>query len=390
MTMSSRKESDQSTYPWLITAALCMAGAAVSLYLAHLHWAVHTDFNYTSFCAYSRAVNCETVAESIFSVFFRVPVAVWGIWAYLLMAALALEGIACKTEGRRIWMLVYIMAVLFCLASLVLLIISKVYIRSVCILCLVSYGLNFALLAVAMHFRSKWKIRLWAGVVDGFRFLWEKRSLTFPLGLLFLAAALILPALYPQYWSAQKAVPSYLFPSGRTEEGDPWIGAEDPVLTIVEYSDYQCFYCRKAHLLLRSLLQRFPDKIRIVHRHFPLDKACNPAVPNDYHPGSCTMAVWAICADKQGAFWRMHDQLFALDRRRKNIELQELSKKLGLEYGSLSSCLQDASVLQKLARDIQSGLSHGVDSTPSYLVDGVLYKGKIPKEVLAAKLGPLE
>jgi uncharacterized membrane protein len=389
MTKISEKQIEAS-YSWLLPLALCLCGTAVSLYLAHLHVAVHTDFNYTSFCAYSRAVNCETVAESGFSVFLRVPVAVWGIWGYLLMGVVVLGGLSHRSAGRRMWMLLYVMAAFCCLISLALLLISKLYIRSICILCMASYAINFALLALVMHFRSRRRVKLWSDLMDDLIFLWQRRAVAAPIGTFFLAAAGIMPAIYPQYWKIHQAIPAYQFQCGRTEEGDPWIGATNPVLTIVEYSDYRCFYCRKAHVLLRSLMQRFPDKLRIIHRHFPLDKECNPAVKGDYHPGACSMAAWAICADKLGAFWRMHDALFALGQGQGRVELADLAKKLEIDYGSLASCLTDAFVLEKLARDIQSGIMLGIDSTPCYVVDGTLYQGRIPREVLTNRLGPLE
>jgi len=378
-----------SLYPWLWAGALCAAGAAVSLYLAYLHVAGHTDFNYTRFCAYSRAVNCETVAESPFSVFLQVPVAVWGIWGYLLMAVVVWLGLSSEGSGRRMWMVMYTVAGISSLISIVLFVISKLYIRSLCIFCLASYAINFALLALAMHYRSKRKVGFWSGLKQDLAFMWGKKTAIFILSSL-LVVAVILPMVYPPYWKTGIVVDSSQFHKGFTQEGDPWIGAPNPSLTIVEYSDYRCFYCRKAHLFLRSLLQRFPDKLRIVHKNFPLDGECNPAVEGKYHQGACNLAAWSICAGKQGSFWRMHDALFQLDQNRKRIELKDLARELNLDYGAFLDCFDHASLNKKLADEIKQGISLGIDATPCYVIDGKLYKGKIPKEVLEKRLGQLD
>ena len=179
-------------YPWIICAILTVFGFAVSYYLAYLHYAVHNDFTYTSFCAYSKAVNCETVAESIFSVFAGVPVAVWGMLGYVLVGAVCVMGLLPDARGRRMWMTLYVLSVIFCLISILLFILSKLYIKSICIMCLVSYGVNFALLALAMHFRSHWKIPLWRGFKDDLSFLWARKNITIATGAAFIIAAIVL------------------------------------------------------------------------------------------------------------------------------------------------------------------------------------------------------
>ena len=64
----------------------------------------------------------------------------------------------------------------------------------------------------------------------------------------------------------------------RLAHGWHWIGATKPTVTIYEFSDYQCPHCLRGHEQMRKLLAQYPDKLRLVHRHYPLDHQCNPAI----------------------------------------------------------------------------------------------------------------
>ncbi len=391
--MDSGRISDgqpASRIPWIIGLGLCIAGFMISLYLAHLHWAVHTDFTYSSFCAINAAVNCEAVAESIFSTFLRVPVAVWGMLGYLLTAAVCLAGLARSAGGRRMWMIIYVLAAGAGAISIILFIISKFYLRSLCIMCLASYAVTFGLLALAMHMRSHRKIPIFNGFREDVAFLWQRRNITLAVAGGFLLAAVVLPAVYPQYWKALRIASPSEFHQGVTSEGLHWIGAENPSLTITEYSDYLCFYCRKSHIMLRRMLEKFPDKVRIVHRHFPMSGKCNPMADKDSHEGACTLAVWAGCAGKQGKFWEAHDRLFEIGRRKGNYSLADFAKDVGVDADKMVRCMEDGEVVREVMADIQSGLVlEGVTGTPFYVVEGKTYMGSLPLDLLRERLGKL-
>ena len=82
--------------------------------------------------------------------------------------------------------------------------------------------------------------------------------------------------------------------------GRPMKGKETAKVTIVEFSDFECPYCVKAEPTVKALLAKYPDKIRLVYRDFPLPM----------HPNAVSAAPVAMCAAKQGKFWPVHDLLF--------------------------------------------------------------------------------
>jgi len=168
--------------------------------------------------------------------------------------------------------------------------------------------------------------------------------------------------------------------TGVTEEGHPWIGAQAPVLEIIEFTDYQCFQCKKMHFFLRRLVEKYPDKIRLVHRHFPMDQEVNPIVKEPFHVGSASMSLLAIYAQSKGKFWEMSDILFNRDIADGVINISNYLKKTGIEENAPD--IYDPQIQLKLINDIRTGLKLGITGTPAYIVSGQLYLGQLPADVL--------
>jgi protein-disulfide isomerase len=186
---------------------------------------------------------------------------------------------------------------------------------------------------------------------------------------------------YPAYWLFNPAPLSAQIATGVTPEGRPWIGAESPALEIIEFADYQCFQCKKMYYHLRDLVAKYPEKIRLVHVHSPMDHEFNPMVKTPFHIGSGKMALLAIYATAKGKFWAVHDLLYQWGGDRQEIDLHELASRTGLPAQELAEALQDRGLWEKLAADIRLGMKNAVTVTPSYLVNGKVYQGAIPPEV---------
>ncbi len=89
-------------------------------------------------------------------------------------------------------------------------------------------------------------------------------------------------------------------------------GSETPKIIITEFSDYLCFQCRKMHTALRLLVDHYPDRIRLIHRHFPMDHEFNPLVKEPFHGGSGKMALIRLYAHQKDKFWEINDLLFKI------------------------------------------------------------------------------
>ena len=368
-------------YFWPVIGLL-IAGLADTIYLSFSHYKLYTDIGYQSFCAITRAVNCDTVSLSEYAILAGVPLAVWGVLGYGSLLTLAMLGYPGQDKPIRLWGLIFVISVLFCMHSIFLAFVSNYYIRSYCIMCILSYVVNFIVCfyayIIVKRFYGYGVIRTLKKDIL-FILGTPYRSIGFILIIVLISGSLI--TFFPQYWKFEaKESKSYLA-RGVTEEGYPWIGAVQPEVEIYMFSDYQCFQCKKMHFFLRNLLDEYPDKFRLIHLNFPMDHEVNPVVRESFHVGSGALALMAKYAASQGKFWEMNDYLFYLDKKGK-VDIEKTADHVGLDPDKLAASIRDRALLLSLKQEIEKGLKLSITATPSYLVNGTVYVSTLPREVL--------
>lgn len=360
--------------------ALSAAGIVVAVLLTRVHAQAYAGI--TSFCAINDFVNCDRVATSRYSVFLGLPVSVWGLLGYALAAALATSGLARREPSG--WPAGALLAVgaVATGASIVLALVSELAIGALCLLCAASWLISFALLVSA---RRACKGR---GVADSIRadlaYLRARPGWVAGAVVVALAAVVVTAAAYPRYWERPHRAPGaspIVAAGGGTARaagaGDG--GAATGRTVVVEYSDYLCPFCARAHEQVRELLRRRPD-IELVHRQFPLDASCNPAVKHTVHPGSCELARAGICAQEQGRSAEMDDALFR--NQQDEPPPVTLAGQLGLDVPRFRACMASPETARRLASDVEDGIRAGVRATPSYVVGGVVRAGEFPLDLL--------
>ena len=368
-------------------ALIALGGLLVSLYLSYSHYRVYTDIGYKSFCAISKAINCDTVSQSAYAIFLGLPVAVWGVLGYIFFLLFLWIAKNKEAGNQRIWALLFLTAAVFTMYSIILAVISTFYIHSYCIMCLVLYAVNLLLMFYTHMIRSRFKS---GGLIDGLKkdiqFLKSRRSAVAGMLAPYFAGVILLLLFYPVYWHFASPALLSQIDSGTTEDGHPWIGAENPKLTITEYTDYKCFQCKKMHFFLRQLIAKHPDRIRLVHRNFPMDHSVNPIVKEPFHVGSGKMALLAIQSVSQNKFWQMNDLLFELARQGDVIDVRELADRLEMDPKALARSVNDPAARRMLELDILSGLKLQISGTPAYVIDETVYLAQIPPEVIRTAL----
>lgn len=380
--MDNRPQSAPPRWLLIASLALCLAGLAVAADLTSIHYRVHTDPRYQSFCAISKEVNCDTVAQSDWSVFLGLPVSVWGLFGYAAMGLLAAWGLLHRSRAWP-WGLLLLLSSFSVAVSLVLLGISKLVIHSMCLMCMASWTISLALLVLAVL--AVRKVGVVAALKDDVAELMEQSVQTLMVVVVAAAALGITWTLYPHYWELSGPVGPGTLETGVDESGNPWIGAREPKLVVEEFSDYQCPFCSKAHLSLRDLVATRADKVRLIHRNYPLDQACNPVVKGKFHEFACERAKAALCAGEQGKFWQMNDLLF-LGQRKRALDVAMLAKKLGLDEPRFGSCMSSSGVAEHLKADMAAAARHGIKGTPSYVVGGELLIGQLDPQELDKRL----
>lgn len=381
-----------------LALALSVAGIAVALWLARLHVRAHAGF--TSACAINETLNCDRVATSGYAVVLGLPVAIWGVLGFATAAALAAMGLA-RRRPHPTWPagLLVVVAGIAVAASIALAIVSEVLIGSFCIVCATSWTITVALLVAA--WRAAAPAGVGATIGADLAVLRARPARTAGLALGGLAALAVLAAAYPRYWekppeaprpaavaapgaaTPAPADPAAPAPTPSPATPGPAMPASTPGQTVVvEFSDYLCPFCASAYADVQRRLEGRTD-VTVVHRHFPLEPACNPLVKRSIHPGACTLAKAGICGEAQGRAKQLDPLLFASQRARRPVE--ELAREAGLDLAVFLECLAAPATDRRLASDIQSAIAIGIRSTPTYVVDGVVYSGQLPPALADAR-----
>ncbi|MCM2283415.1 MAG: thioredoxin domain-containing protein [Desulfobacula sp.] len=377
--MNSKARSFFSMAGWV----LIFAGFLDALYLSVSHYRVYTDITYSSFCAISKSVNCDTVSQSSFSVLFGMPVPIWGVLGYLFLILIFPFIIHKENIGKRLWAVFFITVTFYSIYSLILAFISTFFIHSYCLMCIVSYAINFVLVFYAYKIiKDLREGGILKSLHNDWVYLRSNTSRLFFMIKLFFAVVIVVWLVFPKYWHLEFRETTSALPSGITEDGSHWIGAENPDITIIEYTDYLCFQCRKMHYYLRELVAEHPHKIRLIHRHFPLDIEFNFAIKENLHSGAGKMAMLAIYAGLKNKFWEMNDLLFQIHPSKGSIDLNEIAVKIDLKPEELAWALEQKEIRLHLKRDVALAVKAGVTGTPSYIINDNLYLGTIPLDIL--------
>jgi protein-disulfide isomerase len=136
---------------------------------------------------------------------------------------------------------------------------------------------------------------------------------------------------------------------------------------IVEYGDYECPYSRRAFREIERVERRLDGAVRFAFRHFPL---------TEIHPHALAAAAAAEAAARQGRFWEMHELLFRRQTELEDDDLRRYADELGLDAAQFDSDRAGAGVLDRVERDVESGLASGeVRGTPTVFIDGAVHRG---------------
>lgn len=139
-------------------------------------------------------------------------------------------------------------------------------------------------------------------------------------------------------------------------------GSDDAPVTLFEFSDYQCPYCRRhATTVMPGIIEEYVDsgKVRIVMREFPIE---------NIHRRAFAAAQAALCAGSQGKYWDMHDLMFANQSQLSDENFKSHGETLGLEAAAFESCLADDETSERIRANQKEGQSMGISGTPSFVI----------------------
>jgi len=154
-------------------------------------------------------------------------------------------------------------------------------------------------------------------------------------------------------------------------ESAPVRGAAEAPVTLVEFSDFECPFCKQTQAILKQLLERYPGKLRLAYRDFPLEAI---------HPQARRAAEATRCAQDEGKFWDYHDILFTEAPKLAADDLKRYAAQVGLDVIKFEACLAHGVHKAAVQHDIDDGNRLGITGTPAFFINGRPLQGAQPLE----------
>ena len=157
--------------------------------------------------------------------------------------------------------------------------------------------------------------------------------------------------------------------------GAPSKGPVKAPVTIVKFEDFHCPFCKKVQPTLAQVLSKYGEKVRLIHRDFPID---------GIHPAARKAHEAARCANEQGKFWQYHDVLYANAPKADAADLKSYAREVGLDVPAFEKCVANGEFRDVVQKDVEEGTRLGVNGTPAFFINGRLLSGAEPIERFAA------
>jgi len=359
---------------WLILIILvALLGAVTAGYSLKLFYQIQSvGFDKPAFCNLSPTMNCEVVQASSFAEFMGLPISGLGLCYYVFTILLALVVWLVPTAAVPSAQFGWVVGFGTFMYSATLAWISATILRVWCPTCIVMYGINLVIwfawwiagrvhpVYVWRHLTSLWKPAAGLAVVfavGAVFMLSQKQSMGH------VTERQMQDALY-----AFDKGSTHILPTDWTDH--PVWGNPDAKVTIVEFSDLECPFCRMAALNLLPRLTEYRNDVKLVFVNYPLDQSCNKNMQMPGHKNSCMAATATMCAYKQHEFWDYSEDVFRDQRRISREMLLKLADKHGLDMPQFIQCLDNQESMPLVQRDITIGEGAMISATPTVFING--------------------
>jgi len=383
------------TAAWLALAC-ALVGLAASGAASYVHYHLLRDPTYTSFCDVSATMSCTQVYASRYGTVAGVPVAIFGAIWFAVATLLSLAGLRARPAVQE-----SVPGYLFAGSTLALSVIlylgyaSFVLLKTVCILCLITYAAVIGLFLVSGAASSVPMTTLPRRAFQDFRVL-VTSPIAIALTVLFLGGAATTLAFFPRETSVVNAsteTPGAPTPATTTQDqrseferfytSQPRMNlivpADGAKVLVVKFNDYQCPPCRQSYMDYKSIWTKYessnPGQVKLVLKDFPLDAECNNNVQQTLHPSGCEAAVGSRLAKEHNRQHEFEEWVFENQPK----ITPESVKQAAREVGQVTDFdARYATVLEQVKADIAYGKTLGVRSTPTFFINGVKIEGALP------------
>jgi protein-disulfide isomerase len=159
-------------------------------------------------------------------------------------------------------------------------------------------------------------------------------------------------------------------------KGAPIKGAKDALVTIVQFSDFQCPFCSRVEPTIDQVMKEYAGKVRVAWRNLPLP----------FHNNAKPAAIAAMAANQQGKFWQMHEKLFKNQSALAAADLEKYAQEIGLNMGKFKAALEDKKIAEAIDAEAAMGGKIGARGTPAFFINGHFLSGAQPFERFKAAI----
>ena len=157
-------------------------------------------------------------------------------------------------------------------------------------------------------------------------------------------------------------------------ERDHRQGPDTAAVTLVQYGDYECPYTRRSTWVVQAIQQQLGEQLRFIYRNFPL---------TEIHPHALHAA---LAAAAQGKFWELHDYLFHHQHALEDADLAGFAEAVGLDLQQYTRDMAERRSLARIEEDVERGERSGVQGTPTFFINDVMYRGSWEQDALLPAL----
>lgn len=385
------------------------AGLAFSLFGIILTILLVCKHMFPAFCTGSMGCEidgvdgCAELGDSAYSSIFGVPIALLGLFYYSIVLALFLKTFV--KPSVALTGLLFTAAVVGILVDLPLFYLNYFVLSTPCTLCAYTYIATIGIFIAAFFmFMPEYRAGNLKGVSMGQAIkeglVPAMAGLVFTVIVLFIISLMASSAesepaasdgsieLLPAEYSERMIEDLTAFSRAElsTDGLTSMVGSEDGYIIIHKYADFLCPFCYDGVQLARRAHERWPGRLKVYYRNFPLDGSCNPMLQQSRPPTGewrCNAAYAAICASNQGLFPDMYYTLFELQKSRTPITMEEIrsiTEAHNGDWATMQNCMQSPRTERVLQRDIEDAGRIGINATPTVIVNGRKIPGGLPRE----------
>ena len=380
---------------WLVPLALI--GLGLSIELTKIYYDVNFVPNsMPSFCAINETIDCDAVAGTVYAQILGVPTSCFGLFLYSFIIFMCfvdklqnLKFLGFLKVFKDKFSYIFTIYTISFTASMYLMFVQFFDIKKFCLLCFMTYIVDFISLFIAKDYKKPILYEIKTSIKDFWAAIKIKKYLiAFIVVMLCAAGFFTYTKLSYKFAPGMKKVDSLMY--FKNLKGNPYnvhgnvLGNPNGDVVIYEYSDFECPICPVMNKMLQKAATEF-ENILVIHYNYPLDMSCNPLVTRPFHYNSCKLAKFAIAAKKQDKYWEMINILFE-EKSKNNKTFYKKITKAGIDVNELVNEYAKVNTDNELKEEIITGLKKQIEATPTIFINGEKYTGVMPyyefKEVL--------